>query len=56
MLMTGAGLGPFLGGTAVKLGGYPALGISVACIGLVAAALFLGVRKPAAAAPVGQPA
>jgi predicted MFS family arabinose efflux permease len=57
MLMIGAALGPFLGGTAVKFGGYGALGITVACVGLGAALLFLGARAPArAAAAPGHPA
>jgi predicted MFS family arabinose efflux permease len=51
MLMIGAAIGPMLGGTAVKFAGYPALGITVACIGAVAAALFLGARRRAVPVP-----
>jgi len=55
MLMIGAAIGPFAGGTAVKSGGYAALGITVACIGVAAALLFLGARsRTAAAAASGQ--
>ena len=45
MLMIGAAIGPVLGGTVVKLAGYPELGAAVACIGVLSALLFLGVRS-----------
>lgn len=45
MLMIGAAIGPVLGGSAVKLAGYTALSVMVACIGLGAAILFLGARR-----------
>lgn len=52
MLMIGAAVGPFAGGTVVKLAGYGALGVFVACIGAAAALLFLGARVRKAAAPL----
>jgi predicted MFS family arabinose efflux permease len=45
MLMIGAGVGPLLGGSAVKLAGYPALGLVVACTGVLSALLFTGARE-----------
>jgi predicted MFS family arabinose efflux permease len=45
MLMVGAAIGPVLGGTAVKLAGYPGLGIVAAGMGLASALLFMGVRE-----------
>ena len=45
MLMIGAAVGPVLGGSAVKLAGYSALSVMVACIGVGAAILFLGARR-----------
>jgi predicted MFS family arabinose efflux permease len=44
MLMIGAAVGPFAGGTVVKFAGYGALGVFVACVGAAAAVLFLGAR------------
>lgn len=50
MLMIGAAVGPVLGGSAVKLAGYSALSVMVACIGAGAAILFLGARRRVAQA------
>lgn len=52
MLMIGAAVGPFTGGTVVKFAGYGALGVFVACIGAAAAVLFLGARARKPAAPL----
>lgn len=49
MLMIGAAVGPVLGGTAVKMSGYPALGILVVCIGTLSALSFVGARSGALA-------
>ncbi|MBQ0929509.1 MFS transporter [Ideonella alba] len=49
MLMTGAAIGPILGGTLVKGFGYGALGVAALLIGACALASFL--RLPAPAAP-----
>lgn len=57
MLMIGAAIGPVLGGTVVKLAGYPALGLTVAAFGLLSAISFSMVRRaPAASTTAGQPA
>jgi predicted MFS family arabinose efflux permease len=45
MLMAGAAMGPILGGTLVKLSGYPALGVAALVIDAVA--LFAFLRLPA---------
>ncbi len=53
MLMTGAAIGPILGGTLVQLFGYPALGLGTVIISSVAVVMFSRVfaaRGPAAAA------
>ncbi|MBA2960487.1 MFS transporter [Ramlibacter sp. CGMCC 1.13660] len=44
MLMLGAAIGPVLGGTAVKLVGYPGLGVVAAAIGLCSSAMFACAR------------
>ena len=57
MLMTGAAIGPILGGTLVKASGYGALGIAAVLIAFLAVACFS--RLPLAAASVqlvGKPA
>lgn len=40
MMMTGAAIGPVLGGTLVKFGGYPALGIAATVLAIVAVIAF----------------
>lgn len=45
MLMIGAAIGPVLGGTVVKLAGYPALGLTVAAFGVLSAITFSLVRR-----------
>ena len=45
MLMIGAAIGPVLGGTVVKLAGYPALGVCVAVAGALSALLFGLMRR-----------
>jgi predicted MFS family arabinose efflux permease len=52
MLMIGAAVGPFAGGTVVKFAGYGALGVFVACVGAAAAVLFLGARARDTAPPL----
>lgn len=47
MLMTGAAIGPVLGGTLVKVSGYESLSIAALCVGLLASICFLCVRKQA---------
>jgi predicted MFS family arabinose efflux permease len=47
MVMTGAAVGPVLGGTLVNAWGYPALGIAAAAIAALAFAFFLSMRTPA---------
>lgn len=49
MLMIGAAIGPVLGGTIVKLAGYPSLGIAVGVIATLAVACFLQARPNPAA-------
>ncbi|QBE61847.1 MFS transporter [Pseudoduganella lutea] len=44
MLMTGAAIGPILGGTVVKLSGYPSLGLAAAAIAICAVVCFLPSR------------
>lgn len=44
MVMVGAAVGPILGGTLVKLVGYPALGVAAVVFDLVAFALFFQLR------------
>ncbi|WP_028311705.1 MFS transporter [Derxia gummosa] len=51
MLMTGAAIGPVLGGTLVKTLGYPSLGLTALAIGAVAVACFSRVRQAAAPSP-----
>lgn len=48
MLMIGAAVGPILGGTVVKLAGYPSLGIAAVVIAAGAVACFLPRRADAA--------
>jgi predicted MFS family arabinose efflux permease len=45
MLMIGAAIGPVLGGTIVKLAGYPALGIAVAIVGVLSSLMFALMRR-----------
>lgn len=45
MIMIGAAIGPILGGTIVKLAGYPSLGISVVAIAVCAVICFLPRRQ-----------
>jgi len=49
MMMSGAAIGPVLGGTLVKFAGYPALGIAAVFIGAVA--VFCFSRLPRSAMP-----
>lgn len=49
MLMIGAAIGPVLGGTVVKLAGYPALGLTVAAFGVLSAISFSQVRRSSVA-------
>lgn len=49
MLMAGAAVGPILGGTLVKFSGYPAIGVVVCAIALVAMYAFAQARPVAAA-------
>jgi predicted MFS family arabinose efflux permease len=49
MLMTGSAIGPFIGGTLVKLAGYGALGVAAAGIGCVAVFCFSRARRVQAA-------
>lgn len=56
MLMTGAAIGPVLGGTLVKAYGYGALAIAAALIGAGAVACFSRLPGPAAATPRSAPA
>jgi len=44
MLMIGAAIGPILGGTVVKLAGYPSLGLAAAAVAACAVACFLPHR------------
>lgn len=48
MVMTGAAVGPVLGGTLVNAWGYPALGIAATAIAAAAFFFFLSMRKRAA--------
>ena len=50
MVMTGAALGPVLGGTLVKNFGYASLAAAAACIALIAVACFMRVKDPSPAA------
>lgn len=45
MLMTGAAIGPVLGGTLVKTSGYGSLGVAALCVGICASICFLCVDK-----------
>lgn len=45
MLMTGAAIGPILGGTLVKAMGYPAIGVAACILAVVAIALFSQARE-----------
>ena len=44
MLMTGAAIGPLLGGTLVKASGYPAIGIAAIVVSVLAVAAFSQTR------------
>lgn len=46
MLMTGAAIGPILGGTLVKFSGYPAIGIAVVIMAILAVICFSQARLP----------
>lgn len=46
MLMTGAAIGPILGGTLVKFSGYPAIGIAVVIVAVLAVICFSQARLP----------
>ena len=48
MVMTGAAVGPLLGGTLVKLAGYPSLGVAAVLIAGCAVACFLPRRAAGA--------
>ncbi|HSV44170.1 MAG TPA: MFS transporter [Ramlibacter sp.] len=48
MVMTGAAVGPVLGGTLIKLQGYPSLGFAAVAIAAVAVACFSRVERPVA--------
>lgn len=50
MVMTGAALGPVLGGTLVKNFGYASLAAAAACIAVIAVACFMRVKDPSPAA------
>jgi predicted MFS family arabinose efflux permease len=45
MLMIGSATGPLLGGTLVKVSGYPALGLAGASVALLAALCFSRVQS-----------
>lgn len=47
MLMTGSAIGPLLGGTVVKLVGYPGLGIAATLVAAVAVLCFARARRRA---------
>lgn len=47
MVMTGAALGPVLGGTLVNAWGYPALGLAAAAVAALAFGFFLSMRPAA---------
>lgn len=47
MVMTGAALGPVLGGTLVNVWGYPALGLAAAAVAALAFAFFHSMRPAA---------
>jgi predicted MFS family arabinose efflux permease len=54
MVMLGAAIGPFLGGTLVKLFGYGAIGVAALAIGTVAAVAFSRLpRTTPSAVPLG---
>lgn len=53
MLMTGAAIGPILGGTLVKAFGYGSLAVAAAAIAAVSVACFRQLPAPPAAAPRG---
>lgn len=55
MVMTGAAVGPVLGGTLVGAWGYPALGIAAAAVAALAFACFLSMRAAAPAPVLEQP-
>ena len=46
MMMTGAAIGPILGGTLVKFAGYPAIGFAALALGGVAVACFARLPRP----------
>ena len=48
MLMVGAAIGPILGGTLVKFSGYPAIGVAVVIVAVLAIASFSRARVPVA--------
>lgn len=48
MLMVGAAIGPILGGTLVKFSGYPAIGVAVVIVAVLAIASFSRARVPMA--------
>jgi hypothetical protein len=54
MMLSGAAIGPVLGGTLVKFAGYQALGIAAVLIG--ALALFCFAQLPRVASPALAPA
>jgi predicted MFS family arabinose efflux permease len=57
MMMTGAAIGPVLGGTLVKVAGYPAIGWAALVIGAVALVCFSKIARTATpASAVGKPA
>ena len=55
MLMIGSATGPLLGGTLVKLSGYPVLGLVGASVAVLAALCFSRVQSTKAV-PAPQPA
>ena len=52
MLMTGAAIGPILGGTLVKSLGYGSIGVVALCIAVVAVACFWRVQPAPVASGV----
>ncbi|HEY9026078.1 MAG TPA: MFS transporter [Burkholderiaceae bacterium] len=51
MVMVGAAVGPFLGGTLVKAGGYGPLAWAACAVAMVALACFAALPRPARAVP-----
>lgn len=47
MLMTGAAIGPILGGTLIQTFGYPSLGVAAVVTSICAVGLFAKVHAPA---------